>query len=121
MILLKKEKLTTEIEPVDAKDVINKDYLDEKLTKIDGHISFLEKDYNELKFEYNKQSVKEISIERVVKTTIKILYEEGFFDSFANAEEVLKDFMSVTRRGPDLSEQVIDGIQGFCSKIHFEE
>ena len=88
---------------------MKKDYLDEKLTKIDSHISFSEKDYNEFKLEYNKQSVEEILIERVVKTTIKILYDEGLLDK--DAEEVLKDVMSVTRRRPDLSEQVNDGFQ----------
>ena len=45
----KDEKLTTNFEPVDNKDVINKAYLDEKLIKIDGHLSKLEKDFNEFK------------------------------------------------------------------------
>ena len=39
----KDEKLTTNFEPVDDSDVINKAYLDEKLIKINGHISKLEK------------------------------------------------------------------------------
>ena len=47
MILIKNEKITTNFEPVND-DVINKAYLDEKLEKIDGHISYIEKDYNEL-------------------------------------------------------------------------
>ena len=50
----KDEKLTTKFEPNDNEDVINKGYLDLKLLKIDGHLSFLEKDYNELKLHYNK-------------------------------------------------------------------
>ena len=33
------EKLTTNFEPIDNSDVINKGYLDEKLLKIDGHLS----------------------------------------------------------------------------------
>ena len=37
----KDEKLTTNF------DNLNKGYLDEKLIKINGHLSFLEKDYNE--------------------------------------------------------------------------
>ena len=45
----KDEKLTTNFDPIDKKGVINKAYLDEKLKKIDGHISYIEKDYNELK------------------------------------------------------------------------
>ena len=39
----KDEKMTTNFEPVDNDDVINKAYLDEKLLKIDGHLSKLEK------------------------------------------------------------------------------
>ena len=42
----KDEKITTNFEPVDDKDVINKTYLDEKLKNIDGHIAYIEKDYN---------------------------------------------------------------------------
>ena len=45
----KDEKLTTNFEPVDKSDVINKGYLDSKLLKIDGHLSKLEKDFNEFK------------------------------------------------------------------------
>ena len=45
----KGEKITTNFEPVDDKDAINKSYLDSKLLKIDGHLSKLEKDYNEFK------------------------------------------------------------------------
>ena len=40
----KDEKLTTNFEPIDNEDVINKAYLDEKLSKINGHISYIEKD-----------------------------------------------------------------------------
>ena len=35
----KAEKITTNFEPVDDSDVANKAYLDDKLKKIDGHIS----------------------------------------------------------------------------------
>ena len=35
----KDEKITTNFEPIDNVDVINKTYLDEKLKKIDGQIS----------------------------------------------------------------------------------
>ena len=107
----KDEKITTNFEPVNDKDVINKAYLDEKLKKIDGHISYLEKDYNEFKKQYNKQSVKGILIQRAVKTTIQILYDKGLFDNYANADKVLEDFLFTTRRREDLSEQVNHGIQ----------
>ena len=101
----KDEKITTNFEPTDGSDVINKAYLDEKLKKIDGHISYLEKDYNEFKIQNNKQSVEEILIQRSVKTTIQILYDKGLFDNYANADKVLEDFLLTTRRRPDVSEE----------------
>ena len=101
----KDEKLTTNFEAVDNEDVINKGHLDSKLLKTDGHLSKLEKDYNEFKLQYNKQNVENILIQRAVKTTIQILYDRGLFDNFQNAEEVLKDFLFTTRRRPDLSEE----------------
>ena len=101
----KDEKLTTNFEPVDDSDVINKAYLDEKLIKINGHISKLEKDYNEFKLQYNKQSVEEILVQRAVKTTIQILYDKGLFDNYANADKVVEDFLFVSRRRGDLSEE----------------
>ena len=101
----KDEKLTTNFEPTDDSDVINKAYLDEKLKKIDGHISYLEKDFNEFKVQYNKQSVEEILIQRAVKTTIQILYDKGLFDNYANSDKVLEDFLYTTRRRGELSEE----------------
>ena len=101
----KDEKLTTNFEPTDDSDVINKTYLDEKIKKIDGHISYLEKDYNEFKKQYNKQSVEDILIQRAVKTTIQILYDKGLFDNYAKADKVLEDFLFTTRRRGDLSEE----------------
>ena len=100
----KDEKLTTNFEPTDDSDVINKAYLDEKLKKIDGHISYLEKDYNEFKIQYNKQSVEDILIQRAVKTTIQILYDKGLFDNYSKADKVLEDFLFTTRRRGDISE-----------------
>ena len=107
----KDEKLTTNFEPVDNEDVINKGYLDEKLIKINGHISKLEKDYNEFKLQYDKQAVLDVLIQRAVKTTIQILYDKGLFDNYANADKVLEDFLFTTRRRGDLSEQVNDDVQ----------
>ena len=104
----KDEKITTNFEPVDNEDVINKGHLDSKLLKIDGHLSNLEKDYNEFKLQYNKQSVEEILIRRAVKTTIQILYDKGLFDNFQNADKVLEEFLFTTRRRGDLSEQIND-------------
>ena len=101
----KDEKLTTNFEPTDNSDVINKGYLDEKLIKIDGHLSKLEKDYNEFKLDYDKQAVEEILIRRAVKTTIQVLYDRGLFDNYANADKVLEDFLFTTRRRGGLSEE----------------
>ena len=106
----KDEKITTNFEAVDDKDVINKAYLDEKLLKIDGQLSKLEKDYNEFKLQYNKQNVEDNLIQRAVKTTIQILHDKGLFDNFQNADKVLEDFLFTTRRRPGL-EKVNDDIQ----------
>ena len=100
----KDEKLTTNFEAVDNEDVINKGYLDSKLLKINGHLSKLEKDFNEFKLEYNKQNVEDILIQRAVKTTIQILYDKGLFDNFQNADKVLEDFLFTTRRRGDLDK-----------------
>ena len=101
----KDEKITTTFEAVNDEDVINKGFLDEKLLKIDGHLSNSEKDFNEFKLQYNKQNVEEILFQRAVKTTIQILYDKGLFDNYANADKVLEDFLYTTRRRGDLSEE----------------
>ena len=100
----KDEKITTNFEPTDNTDVINKGYLDDKLLRINGYLSNLEKDYNEFKLQYNKQNVEDILFQRAVKTTIQILYDKGLFANYANADKVLEDFLFTTRRRPDLSE-----------------
>ena len=101
----KDEKLTTNFDAVDNSDVINKGFLDEKLLKINGHLSKLEKDYNEFKKQYDKQAVEDILVQRAVKTTIQILYDKGLFDNYANADKVLEDFLFTTRRRGDLTEE----------------
>ena len=104
-IYKKDEKITTNFEPVDNEDAINKGYLDSNLLKIDGDLSKLEKDFNEFKSQYNKQNVEDILIQRAVKTTIQILFDKGLFDKFQNADKVLEDFLFTTRRRRDLSEE----------------
>ena len=101
----KDEKITTNFEPVNNSDVVNKGYLDEKLLKINRHLSKLEKDYNEFIKQYDKQNVEDILIQRAVKTTIQILYDKGLFDKYDNADKVLEDFLFTTRRRGDLSEE----------------
>ena len=100
----KDETKTTDFEAIDDEDVINKGYSDEKLLKTDGHLSKMEKDYNEFNLQHNKQNVEDILIQRAVKTTIQILDDKGLFDKFQNADKVLEDFLFTTRRRGDLSE-----------------
>ena len=69
----KDEKLKTNFEPTADSDVINKGYVNEKILKINGHLSFLEKEYNEFKLQYNKQSIEEVLVQRAAKTTKQIL------------------------------------------------
>ena len=101
----KDEKITTNFEAVNDEAIIIKGYLDEKLLKINGQLSKLEKDYNEFKLQYNKQSVENILIQRAVKTTIQIIYDKVLFDNYANADKVLEDFLFTARRRGDLSEE----------------
>ena len=101
----KDERITTNFDAVDNSDVINKGYLDEKLIKINGHLSKLEKDYNEFIKQYDKQAVEDILVQRAVKTTIQILYDKGLFDNYDNADKVLEDFLFTTRRRGDLTEE----------------
>ena len=100
----KDEKITKNFELVNNDDVINKTYLEQTLSNTDGHLSFLEKDYNEFKLQYNKQFVEEFLFQRTVETAIQFLYDKGLFDGYANADEVLKDFLFVTRHSDDLYE-----------------
>ena len=106
----KDEKLKTNFEPVDNEDVINKADLDEKLSKIFGHLSFLEKDYNEFNLQYNKQSEEDILDQRALTTTIQIFYDKGLFYNYASADKVLEDFLLTTKRRGDL-EEINDNVQ----------
>ena len=94
----KEVKIATNFEPVDDPDVMNKAHLDETLFKINGDISKLEKDYNDFKLQYNKQSVEDNLIQRAVETTIQIFYDKGLNDNFQNADKILEDFLFTTRR-----------------------
>ena len=73
-------KKTTNFEPSNDEDVINKAYLHTKLSKKEGHSSLIEKNYLELNLHNNKQSVEAKLIEKAVKTIIQILYDQGLFD-----------------------------------------
>ena len=74
----KNEKIATKFEPSDDEDVVNKAYLNTKLSKIDGHIPNVGKDYKEHKLHCDrdaKQSKDEVLIEKAVKTTVQIHYD----------------------------------------------
>ena len=89
-------------------------YLDEKLSKTEGHFSIIGEDYFEFELLHDKQS-EQVLIERAVKTTTQILYDKGLFNNYIynNAVEILKDYLLIEveeRRRPDL-EEVKDIIQ----------
>ena len=84
----------------------NKAFLDEKISKRNGHLSLLEKNYNKFKKHYNKQTAEEILTQRAVKTTIQTLYDKGF----PNAIKVFKDFLFVTRLILDSNDDVNDDL-----------
>ena len=115
----KDEKITTVFEPVNNEDVINRAHLDVKISIKYDHISYIEKNY-EFKIQYNKQSVEGNSIPRAVKTAIQILYDKNLFDNFANADDVLEDFLFTARRRDDLEEKNY-GIERFSSYIQFKK
>ena len=58
-IFKKVEKVKTNFESFDDKDMMNKSKRKIK-KKTEGHLSILEKDYNEFILQYNKQSVEEL-------------------------------------------------------------
>ena len=82
---------------------MNKAYLDAKLTKIGGHVSHIEKDYNNYKLHKNKQP-EEVLIERAVETPIQNLYDKRLFNIHNNISEVLKEYLQTERRRPDIEE-----------------
>ena len=73
----KDEKITTKFEAIDDKDVKNKAYPDKKFSKLESQISDIEENYNDFKILSNKQTIEEVLVQKVVKTTIQILYDKG--------------------------------------------
>ena len=94
-IYKKDDKITINSELSNDEDVINEGFLDKKLSNIEGHLSLLEKDYNEFKILSDKQSRDEVLNRTAVKTTIKILYDRGLFKFFSDrfAYDVLKELL----------------------------
>ena len=70
-------------------DVITKAYLDTDFSKVEGHISYIEKDHIDFRdVERSKRQCDEgFLVEKAVETTIQILCDRGFFDNYENASE----------------------------------
>ena len=64
----------------DRKDVINKAYLDTKLSKMEGELTLIEKDYNNFELRTDEQS-EVVSIKRAVKMTFQTIHDKGLFDN----------------------------------------
>ena len=107
----KDEKIKKSFKPTDDSDVRNNAYLDKKILKILGHLSFSEKDNNEFKLLSDKQSFEKVLIETAVKATNQIFYDKGLSDIFLDADNVRKGFLFVTRRKTDLKKVNDDIIQ----------
>ena len=56
------------------------------MLKLNCHSTSLGNNYNKDNFQYNKQSVEEVLVQKVVETTIQTLYGEGLFDNYANID-----------------------------------
>ena len=86
-----------------------------KKSKIKGHKSSIERDYNGYKLQTNKQFVEEILLERGMKTTIQILCDKRLIIFYINSDEALKICLFIEKRRSCLEELNDDTIQGFCS------
>ena len=102
-IYKKDETVTKKFEHCNDENVVNKASLDTKLSKIEGHVSFIGKDYNEFELLGNKQSVEEILTGRALKRTIQIPFHKGLFGIYDNIDEVLKNDLFVERRRSDIN------------------
>ena len=103
----KDEKLSTSFEPSKFEDVVIEAYHNKKRSQIESSIWFIEKNSIEFKLHTKKQSLEEILIGKSVKTAIQILYDLGLFERYANADEILKDFLFTEvkeRQRPSLQE-----------------
>ena len=101
----KEEKITTRFKAVNDEDARNKECLDKKLAEVKRHLSHREKDYNE--YNDHERHNGEVLIEKAVKTTIQILYDKVLFDTYDNADEILKDFLFIEvndRRRTDVNQ-----------------
>ena len=88
------EKITTNFEPSNDKNVVNKAYLVIIFIQIRGHILFMEKNLINLIFvnDKKKHTDDKFLIEKAVKATIQKPDDKRLFDNYDNADEVLSDF-----------------------------
>ena len=51
--------------------------------------------------EYNSRNESEITnlVEKAMKTTIEVLFDNGFFDKYVNADEFLNDYLRCENNG----------------------
>ena len=102
---------------------VRKVYIDTILTEGNEHLLHKEKEYNEFKLSSKKHSEGKVLTERVVKSTIHILFEKGLFENYDIALKVLKNyFLGVVdkKRRPCL-DPVNDVIHAFCSLKQLEK
>ena len=99
----KTEKITTNFEHSNNENVLNKASLYEKLSKLECHLSLLEKDYFEHKLLNDNDTKRPLGLETpnkqseevLIETAIQILYDQGLFDNYDKADEVLKDYLLI--------------------------
>ena len=88
----KDKKITANFEPSNDEDVINKANFDITWAEVKGHTSVIGKD----SFDFMAKCLKSQNDlnfwnEITLKTTIRILYNEGAFDNSDDTDEVPKD------------------------------
>ena len=93
----KDEKITTNFEPSNDEDLMNKAYLDKNSSEIEGHVTFTGKEFNDFKFLSNKQSTEEVLIQKAVKAIIQTLFDKGLFHTYDKTDEVIKCFFCLLK------------------------
>ena len=78
---------------MNKKGVVNKAFLDTNLSKTEGQLSYIEKKYIEYKLLRNEQTDAEVLIERAVNTTTRILCDEGLFEKYDIADQVITNHL----------------------------
>ena len=74
------EKLTIIFEASNDEDVVSETYIDIELSKNEGLVSYIGKQYNEFKLRDDKKS-DDVSFGRAVKMTMEIFSRNGLFDN----------------------------------------